>query len=83
MLFGKSFKVIKSFNSIFKKIGKYEEFYAFEKGGELEYCILDSLFGQPSPANWDESEYAKKLRNLSEEYLRKLLNEEYIEIINN
>ena len=81
MLFGKSFRVIKSFNSIIKKIGKYEEFYAFEKDGELEYCILDSLFCQPSPANWTESEYAKKLRNLSEECLQELLNGGYIEII--
>lgn len=81
MLFGKSFKVIKNFNSIFKKIGRYEEFYAFEKDGELEYCILDSLFGQPSLANWDESEYAKEMRNLSEECLQELLNGGYIEII--
>ena len=81
MLFGKDFKVVKKFKSIFKSIGKYEEFYAFEKDGKLEYCILDSLFGQPSPANWDDSLYAGMMRACAEEILQELVDNGNIEII--
>ena len=81
MIFGKKFRVIKEFSSIFIKIGDYEEFYAYEKDGELEYGILDPLFGQPSPANWDESSYAKLMRSIASDYLQTMVNEGKIELL--
>ena len=80
MVFGKEFIVVKEFESIFKKIGDYEEFYAYEKDGELEYGILDSLFGQPSPANWDESPYAELMRNKASDYLQKMIDDGVIKM---
>ena len=81
MLFGEDFEVIKELEAIFKKIGKYEEFYAYEKDGKLEYEILDTVFCQPSPANWHEGEYAQHMREKSSKILQDLLDDGYIKII--
>jgi hypothetical protein len=78
-MFGKEFRVVKEFEPIFKNIGGYEEFYAYEKDGKLEYGILDPVFGQPSPANWDESSYAKLMRSIASGYLQQMLDEDKIE----
>ena len=48
----------------------------------LKYEIIDDSFGQPSPANYHNGEYAKKLRKRSSDILQKLINEGYIELIN-
>lgn len=80
-LFGCEFKVIKEFRIIYKKIGDYEAFYAYEKDGKLEYEILDDLFGQPSPANWDRSSYAKLMRSIASDELEKLMNEGIIKLM--
>ena len=82
-MFGKEFKVLKELPSVFKKVGdNYPEyFYAYEKEGKLEYCIIDDNFGQLSPANYSDSDYAKKLRGRSETILLDLLNKGYIEVI--
>ena len=79
-MFGKKFRVVKELKPIYKKIGDFEALYAYEKNGELEYEILDDLFGQPSPANWDESSYAKLMRSIASDELQKLLDEGIIEI---
>ena len=80
-MFGKEFKVVKEFKPIFKKLGDYEEFYAYEKDGELEYGILDPTFGQLSPANWDKSSYAKLMRSIASDYLQKMIDEGKIELL--
>lgn len=82
-MFGKEFKVIKELPSVFKKVGdNYPEyFYAYEKEGKLEYCIIDDNFGQPSPANYSDTEYAKKLRLRSSEILSDLVVKGCIEVI--
>lgn len=80
-MFGKEFKVIKEFKPIYKKISDYEAFYAYEKDGKFEYEILDDLFGQPSPANWDKSSYAKLMRSIVSDELKRLVSEGIIEII--
>lgn len=80
-MFGKDFEVIKEFKPVFKMIGKYEEFYAYEKDGEFEYGILDSAFGQPSPANWDESEYAQSMRKKASEILQKMIEANVIKLM--
>ena len=83
-MFGKESKVLKEFKPIFKNIGdNYPEcFYAYEKDGMLEYCIIDDNFGQPSPANYSDTDYAKKLRNRSSDILKELIESGYIEEIN-
>ena len=80
-LFGLEFRLIKEFTPIYKKIGDYEAFYAHEKDGKFEYEILDDLFGQPSPANWDDSSYAKLMRSIASDELKRLVSEGIIEII--
>lgn len=81
-MFGKEFKVLKiPMDAIYQSIGKYEVFYAHEKNGILEYEILDKLFGQPSPANWDDSSYAKLIRSIASDELKRLVSEGIIEII--
>lgn len=80
-MFGSEFKIIKEFKPVFKMIGKYEEFYAYEKDGKFEYGILDSVFGQPSPANWDESEYAQLMRKKASEILQKMIEENIMKLI--
>ena len=80
-MFGKEFRVAKEFEPIFLNIGRYEEFYAYEKEGELEYGILDPIFGQPSPANWDKSSYAKLMRSIASDYLQKMIDEGKIELL--
>ena len=81
MIFGKEFRVIKEFNSIFRKIGDFEEFYAYEKDGKLEYGILDPAFGQPSPANWHESSYAKLMRSIASDLLQEMIETGKIELL--
>ena len=83
MLFGKDFKVLKELPNVYKLVGDgYPEyFWAYEENGFLEYCILDDDFGQPSPANHVDTPYAIKLRTRSEEILRELEREGYIEEI--
>lgn len=82
-MFGKEFKVLKELPRIFKKVGdNYPEcFHAYEENGLLEYCILDDNFAQPSPANYHDGEYAKKLRKRSSNILEDLMKEGYIELI--
>ena len=82
-MFGKEFKVSKELPGIFKKVGdNYPEyFHAYKRNGLLEYCILDDNFGQPSPANYHDGEYAKKLRKRSSNILEDLIKEGYIELI--
>ena len=71
------------FGKEFKKVGdNYPEyFWAYEKNGELDYCIMDDNFGQPSPANTHKGEYAKKLRDRSSKILEGLIKEGYIELV--
>ena len=81
-MFGKEFKVLQlPMVVVYQPIGKYEIFYAHEKNGMLEYEILDGLFGQPSPANWDDSAYAKLMRSIASDELKRLVSEGIIEII--
>lgn len=81
-MFGKEFRVLEMpMTVIYQPIGKYEIFYAHEKDGMLEYEILDGLFGQPSPANWDESEYAQLMREKSSKLLQGMLDKGIIELI--
>ena len=82
-MFGKEFKVLKELPRIFKKVGdNYPEyFHAYEENGLLEYCILDDNFGQPSPSNYHDGDYAKKLRKRSSNILAGLMKEGYIELI--
>jgi hypothetical protein len=81
-MFGKEFRVLEMpMTVIYQPIGKYEIFYAHEKDGMLEYEIIDGLFGQPSPANWDESEYAQLMREKSSKLLQGMLDKGIIELI--
>ena len=82
-MFGKEFKVLKDFKSIFKRVGDdYPEcFYAYEENEKLEYCIIDDNFGQPSPANYCDTDYAKKLRDRSSKILEDLVKSGHIEEI--
>ena len=82
-MFGRKFKVLKELPCIYKSVGdNYPEyFWAYEENGELDYCIMDDNFGQPSPANTHEGEYAKKLRNRSSKILEELIEEGYIELV--
>ena len=81
-MFGKEFRVLEMpMTVVYQPIGKYEIFYAHEKNGMLEYEILDGLFGQPSPANWDESEYAQLMREKSSKLLQGMLDKGIIELI--
>lgn len=83
MLFGKNFEVLKELPMVFRLIGdSYPEYFmAFEKNGQLHYCIFDDRFGKPSPANDADSPYAVKMRTRSEEILRELEREGYIKEI--
>ena len=83
-MFGKEFKVLKELPSIYKKVGdNYPEyFWAIEEKGMLEYCIIDDNFCQPSPANDNNGDYAKKLRKRSSKILSDLIEEGYIELFN-
>ena len=83
-MFGKEFKVLKEVKLIFKIVGDdYTEcFCAYgEENGMLKYCIIDDNFCQPSPANYHDGEYAKKLRKRSSNILADLMKEGYIELI--
>lgn len=82
-MFGKEFKVLKELPCIFKRVGdNYPEcFWAYEEDGKLEYCIIDDNFGQPSPANYCDTKYAKKLRDRSGKILETLIEDGYISII--
>ena len=82
-MFGRRFKVLKELPSIFVKVGdEYPEyFYAYDENGELEYYIIDNNFGQPSPANTHDGEYARMLRYRGSNILRDLVKNGYIETI--
>ena len=82
-MFGRRFKVLKELPSIFVKVGdEYPEyFYAYDENGELEYYIIDNNFGQPSPANTHDGEYARMLRYRSSNILKDLVKNGYIETI--
>ena len=80
-MFGEEFELlVDSMAVIYQPIGKYEIFFAHIKDGEFNYEIIDGLFGQPSPANWDESEYAQLMRKKSSDILQNLVNEGKIKI---
>lgn len=83
-MFGKEFEVLKELNDIFKKVGdNYSEyFFAYEEDGLLNYCIIDDNFGMPSPANYDNGDYAKKLRKRSSDILQGLVDKGYITLKN-
>ena len=83
-MFGKEFKVLKELPRIFEKVGdNYPEyFWVYEEDGILEYCIMDDNFGQPSPANTHNGDYANKLRERSSKILLDLVKEGYIELVN-
>ena len=82
-MFGRRFKVLKELPSIFVKVGdEYPEyFYAYDENGELEYYIIDNNFGQPSPANTHDGEYARILRYRSSNILKDLVKNGYIETV--
>lgn len=84
-MFGKDFKILKEIPREFcyKKIGiDYpEHLYLKDDNGELDYCIMDDNFGQPSPANHSSSDYAQLMRHKSSEILQTLIDNEYIEVI--
>ena len=79
-MFGKRFKVlVENMAVVYKPIGKFEIFYAHEKDGMLEYEIIDGDFGQPSPANWDNSSYAQLMRSIVGDYLHNMIDKGIIE----
>lgn len=82
-MFGRKFKVLKELPCIYKSVGdNYPEyFWAYEENGELDYCIMDDKFGQPSLANTHKGEYAQKLRDRSSKILEGLIKEGYIELV--
>lgn len=80
-MFGKEFEVLEEFPIIFQPIGKYEIFHAVNKNGILEYEIIDGVFGQPSPANWDTSDYAELMRKKSSNILQKLVDEGKLKLL--
>ena len=81
-MFGKDFKVLQiPMVDVYKAISKYEAFYAYEKNGMLEYEIIDDLFGQPSPANWDDSGYAHLMRAEASEILQKMIEANVIKLM--
>lgn len=81
-MFGKDFKVLQiPMDTVYTAISIYEAFYAYEENGMLKYEILDDLFGQPSPSNWDDSPYAKMMRAIASDELERLVSEGIIEII--
>lgn len=84
MLFGKKFEILKELPRVYYKVGDgYPEYFHAYKNreGQLEYTILDENSMQPSPANYDMSPYADKLRTRSEEVLRELERQGYIKEI--
>ena len=56
-------------------------FMLMKKDKMLEYCIIDDNFGQPSPANYCDTNYAKKLRDRSSKILEDLVKSGHIEEI--
>ena len=81
-MFGKDFKVLQiPMIDVYEPISKYEVFYAYEKDGMLEYEIIDDLFGQPSPANWDESDYAQLMRVEASDLLEEMMKKGIIELL--
>ena len=87
MFYGAMFRVLKPVKFIYKHIGEGqyadEFFMAKEEDGLLDYCILSDRFGQPSPANSlrCKTPYAIKMRRKACEILVDLLNEGFIEPI--
>ena len=87
MFYGEMFRVLKPIKFIYKKIGEGqyadEFFMAQEEDGILDYCIISDRFGQPSPADSlkCKTPYAIKMRHKACEILVDLLNEGFIEPI--
>ena len=87
MFYGTKFRIIKPIHFMYEKIGegKYadEFFMAKDDNGMLDYCIMSDSFGQPSPANSlrCKTPYAIKMRHRACEILVDLLNEGFIEPI--
>lgn len=87
MFYGEMFRVLKPVKFIYKKIGEGqyadEFFMAQEEDGILDYCIISDRFGQPSPADSlkCKTPYAIKMRHKACEILVDLLNEGFIEPI--
>ena len=76
MLFKKQFTVLKPLDNIVVRVGEggYREFFiAYEKNKELFFYIVDDNFGYPSPSNFMNTPYAKKLRGKCEKILQDLL----------
>ena len=83
MLFGKEFIVlVEELPTVYRKVGDdYSEYFLGHKEkNEFEYMIIDDNFGQPSPANWCDTSYAKKLQVRSGKILQELINEGYIKL---
>ena len=82
-MFGKKFKVLKEFKPIHRTVGDnyLESFNVYVENGKLEYYIVDDNFGQPSPANYSDTDYAKMLRSRSGKILESLVKLGYIEEI--
>lgn len=81
LYFGERFKILKPLNKHFYKIGTQESLYLIDMDDELEYCIIDDVFGQTSVANYDTSEYAQEMRYKSDTILSELIIKGFIEII--
>ena len=87
MFYDTKFRIIKPIHFMYEKIGegKYadEFFMAKDDNGMLDYCIMSDSFGQPSPANSlrCKTPYAIKIRHKACEILVDLLNEGFIEPI--
>ena len=83
MLFGKEFIVlVEELPTVYRNVGDdYPEYFLGHKEkNEFEYLIIDDNFGQPSPANWCNTPYAKKLQARSEKILQELIDEGYIKL---
>ena len=82
MLLKKQFTVLKPLDNIVVHVGEsYAEYFiAYEKNKELFFYIVDDNFGYPSPSNFMNTPYAKRLRDKCEKILQDLLDEGYIKI---
>lgn len=82
MLYGQKFRVIGNFRTLYIKIttcGEDECFYAKNKNGILDYCIIEDRLGQPSPSNYVDTDHAIFLRAKANLILIDLLNQKLIE----
>jgi hypothetical protein len=82
MIYGQNFRVIGDFRTLYIKItvhGNDECFYAKNRNGILDYCIIDDRMGQPSLSNYADTDHAKLLRAKANLILIDLLNQKLIE----